>query len=690
VFAVALVLQHALLAGGAACEPAPEVRTPPRTPQMAFAAPTLRATVGNDGETLKLENDAIRVVVVIDPARRGRMTSLATQSGRELLAAPTVPMSIAEDEEVVVDGGEFAVESWIPRHHGVYTELEIRLSAPEPVIWRLRLYRDRPYLEQRFEAPRTWRRPGRALTQVLTTDASLRPVMPSNIFREGFAGGRPKLAGRHRFEFVAQSDHLCYDPDARAGMAGFVAGIGGEERFVNGAASLLDHVTREFGDEEPVARFLLWPFEGPIELGFLNLRRFIREDYACQGKKHSWFSWNQFWRWQGPDPDCKHVNAERLLDILPHVAAIGCEEFHLDDGWQEGKIGDGWRFDSARFPEGFEPLRRFIRRHGMRYHTWINEHATAANPDIVTRLIEETDMCKLFMDLPVDERSIGCLRKVRARYPDFESFAHNSTSRSDYYFWGNIHFLSDFNTIYFGEFAYWDWSAVLPENPEGDAKERFFSKHSLRAGDLLTRAGAYQAHWAWPYATVMPPHYGWAWFEGRELSELASRMFSTIAARNDYQWGFDPRELRAVVLEFFLDWTAFYKVNRRYLQVYQHVLPVPDGIHPDGAAHVIDGRGYIVLCNPGEQPARVAWRDLLWEPELELDPRHPMDLSDWSKPLAPQELAAVDLARPEGELELGALEYRVIGLNVDIRATQEAIKRERSQLHDLSSGGRGP
>ena len=33
----------------------------------------------------------------------------------------------------------------------------MRLAAPERVIWRLRLYRGKPYLEQRFDVPADWR-----------------------------------------------------------------------------------------------------------------------------------------------------------------------------------------------------------------------------------------------------------------------------------------------------------------------------------------------------------------------------------------------------------------------------------------------------------------------------------------------------------------------------------------------------
>lgn len=662
-------------------EPVPDPRTPPEAPRREYGVPGVRAGSGIAGETVVLSNDVARVELLIDRGKRARMVSLRTGAGSELLAEPASPLVLIDERgSTVKDGKLLVAESWIPRQHTSFAEVEVRLSAPEPVLWRLRLYRDKPYLEQRFTVPDDWRQAGRTLAQVLVTPDSLKPVMPNNVFGRGFSEGRPNLSGRHRFEYVAQSDHLCYDHERRAGLAGFVAGVGGEERVRAGQFAMLDYVTQVLGSGEPTGRFILWPFDGAPERGFLGIRRFVSDEYSAQGDKHQTFSWNQFWLWQGgiQPASSEVVTADRLLDILPHIAGIGCEEFHLDAGW-EVRPGD-WRFDPKRFPNGFEPLRRFLREHGMRYHTWMNT-GHSEDPAVVAALIEQTDLCKLFHDRTVDEKTIAALRQVRDRYPGFETFAHHSTSRSACYWWGNIHYLSDINQIYFGEGEFWAWSNVLPEKPEGDINRRFFSKHSLRAGDLVTRSAAYQVHWAWPFRCVVPPHCGWAWFEDRSLDELASRMFTTIAARADYQWGEDPRMLRPEALKFFLDWTAFFRAARPYLREYQHVLGVPDGVHPDGAAHLVDGSGFVVLCNPSEKQASVDLKELLWEPELELDPSRPVHLSDWTRPLAPTQLQTVGLMKPSGELKMDPLSYRVIGINVDGESMLANVRRERAKLH---------
>jgi hypothetical protein len=661
-------------------DPVPEFRNAPVEPKKYWKTPTIHSTIRNGCEKIALANGESSVELVIDSKRRVRITGIRTRSGHELLSAPASCMVLVDNQGTTTkDGATFTVDSWLPRQHSLYSEAELRLSSPETVIWRVRLYRDSPRIEQQFIVPNEWRATGQTVAQALSTVDSLVPVMPNNVFSRGFSNGRPNLKGRHRFEFVSQSDHLCYDKEGKFGLAAFVAGIGGEERLRPEQLALLDHAIPVL-KSEPVGRFILWPFEGSVDQGFARLKQFIRKEYSCQRGKNLYYSWNQFWLWQGgvKPADASVVSAQRLLDVLPHVAALGCEEFHLDMGWQSHL--EECRFDPKRFPDGFEPLRKFLRATGMRYHTWMGS-TIADDPAVIGRLIETTDLAKIFLDRVVDEKTAVSMREVRRRYPDFETFVHHTTSRSGYYPWGNIHFLCDINQIYFGEGEFWLWSNVLPEKPEGDVNKRFFSRHSLRAGDLVTRSAAYQVHWAWPYTTIVPPHCGWAWFEDRPLDELASRMFTTLAARADYQWGEDPRRLRPEVLVFFMDWTAFFKTAKPYLLEYQHVLPVPDGIHPDGAAHLADGRGFIVLCNPGESEAEVAWKDLLWEPELELDPECPVKLSDWTAPVAPAELQTIDLAEPSGSIALKPLSYRVIGVNIDIPTFLADLQQARAHLH---------
>ena len=210
----------------------PEFLVAPKPPRESYEPPSIRSTLGPQGESIVLTNSAMKLELRVDTSRRVQVTSLRTESGSELLAKPADCFSIANgDGTSFKDGSAFRLNSWHMWLHNSYAEVELGLAAPEPVTWRLRLYRQKPYLEQRFELPVGWREGNRALVEVLPTAPHLRPVMPVNVMKRGFKNGAANVPGRNRFEFVDSCEHLVYDPDARRGLAAFVAGVGGEERM---------------------------------------------------------------------------------------------------------------------------------------------------------------------------------------------------------------------------------------------------------------------------------------------------------------------------------------------------------------------------------------------------------------------------------------------------------------------------
>jgi hypothetical protein len=664
----------------------PEFLTAPKPPRESYEPPSIRSIPGPQGESILLANSAMKIELRVDTSGRVQITSLRTESGRELLARPADCFSIANaDGTAFKDGSSFRLGSWHMWLRTSHAEVELRLAAPEPVTWRLRLYRERPYLEQRFELPEGWREGNRVLVEVLPTAPHLRPVMPVNVMRRGFKKGAANVPGRNRFEFVESCEHLVYDPGARCGLAGFVAGVGGEEKMTAGEIRLLDHATATLGKDDPLARIVLFPFEGPVEKGFLAARRFISDEYSCQKDIYSRFTWNQFWLWQGKYPDWGYheCTAARLLDILPHLTAIGVEALHLDAGWELGTSGTPrptakeWTFDPVRFPEGFAPIQKYLREHGMAYITHLFTTAVD-DPSIIMPIIENTDLDKLFIDANANEKTLAGLRLVRKKHPDFEVLVHsmNDARRaSSFWKWGNLHYLSDINQIYFGEGT---WQGYVSNLPPHTTKPRFI--------DLFTRCASYQAGWIWPYKTFHPPHAGYTmggmpWYVPDMDVKAASSLIPTmIAACYTYAWGDDPRLVAPDTLSFFLDWTAFWKTFRPYVQEYQHVLPPPDGIHVDGAAHLKGNRGFMILFNPCPKEQEVTLKELLWSPELELDPRRPVELTDWTRPLDPAPLAPVDLASPGGSIAVAPLGYRVLGVNLDFEQTRAEVKRQRSLL----------
>ena len=651
--------------------------------------PKITSKTEGSGQSVTLSNAALSLRVRIDESGRATIAGLRDNLvGAELLSSESQVFYVSGKEQRSSDA--YRVAGWDAYQYPEYAELEVRFrvegaaSDPAAITWRARLYRTRPQLEQGFEGQLG----DAVLGQVLSVKPSFSPVMPANLFGRGFTDGKPKIPDRHRFEITAESDHLCYDPQTETGIWGFVAEIGGQERIAKGQFALIQNPSFRTRRSGRLGPFVIQTFHGPVEIGFLNLRRFIQERYSIQKETPSLYEWNQFWLWQGGPTrvDKRVVTQERLFDVLPRQVKMGLEEFHLDDGWQ-WHDGD-WQLAPDRFPGGWAALREFNRANGLAFHLWMND-GTTDSAEFLLDLIEKSDIGRLFMDRQVTEKTVEAIEKVRARHPGFSTSCHNSTSRSAYWPWGNIHFLSDFNQVYFGEGQFWAWSNILPEAkiepredplfPQRTEAERFFSRHDLYAGDLITRSAAYQAEWVWPFSCISPPHNGWTWFENRPLEQLRDRIYTYLACRFNYQWGFDPVMLKREALDLHLSCTAWFKANRSYLVTYQHVLDPPDGKGIDGAGHLVDGRGFIFLFNPSDHEQGVEWRNILWEPEIELS-GDSVALSDWTEMTGYKSLGKQTLDHPTGDIRIGPRGVRVLGVNLNDGEVLARVREERVKI----------
>ena len=312
------------------------------------------------------------------------------------------------------------------------------------------------------------------------------------------------------------------------------------------------------------------------------------------------------------------------------------------------------------------------------YLWWGVSDITARKPAEVIRIIEETDMTHVFFDRLLGDETVPAIREIRKRYPNFTCMNHYAPSRSKAYANSggaglNPHILSELSLSYFGEEEYITWSNILPAKP-GEA----FSTHSIAAGDLITRSCLYYAGWAMPFHSLYVPAWPWAGLENRPMWELANRFNTLLAARIAFEWGEDPRDLPKEAADLFLDGCAFYKTIRPYRGEYQHILGAPDGIHPDGIAHLKNGRGFVFLFNPGVEATQVSWKELFWDSDVELDPNAALTISDWTKYLSPLDLGSVDLKNPKGGIKMEPHSSRVIGVNIHIESTLAEVRRHRS------------
>lgn len=681
--------------------PSPVATPAPRLIVSPAAVPRFPADLGlptvvtsressGAAELITVSNAAVALTARIGADGRVAIQSLKSNlTGAEFLAAPSPVFFLGGDARASSDA--YKVSQWRGLQYPDYAELVMELrrrdaqtSGPESVSWRARAYRTRPQIEQEFEL----QAPGVVLGQVLETKRSLRPVMPANLFGRGFSTGKPNIPDRRRFEYTQESEHLCYDDADKTGLWGFVGNIGGQERIAAGRFALIQNPTFRTSETRHFGPFVVQPFHGPVEIGFVALRDFVQRHYSIQKDSPAAFEWNQFWLWMGGPTMVGNevVTEKRLFDVLPLLVAMGLEEFHLDAGWERAH-GD-WTLDPERFPGGWEKIRDFNRNNGLAFHLWVNDpHTDSA--EFILDLINKSGMNRLFMDRRVSEVTLAALEKVRASYPKLSVSVHNSTSRSAYWPWGNLHFLSELNQIYFGEGQFWAWSNIRPEQkieartdplfPQLTEAERFFSKHDMSAGDLITRAAAYQAHWVWPFNSVMPPHSSWDWFEKRPIEQLKHRAITYLACKFKYEWGFDPRRLSPEALSFQRDCTAWFKANRDYLTVYQHVLDPPDGVGVDAVGHLIGQNGYVFVFNPSDREQQVEWKQILWEPELQLT-GETVTLSDWTDLTSYKPLPAQNLSQPTGSVSIPAKGVKILGINLPSEDTLKRVQAERKKL----------
>ena len=170
--------------------------------------------------------------------------------------------------------------------------------------------------------------------------------------------------------------------------------------------------------------------------------------------------------------------------MLPSLAKVGYEEFHLDAGWETSFADDGWHFDPERFPNGFAPIRQWLREHGMSYYMWwgLND-ITARKPAEVLRVIGETDAANLFFDRGVGEETVPALREIRKTYPGLSVMNHFAPSRSKNYPQVNLHLASELTQAYFAEEQYFQWSDVPPKTAQAGLRQA--ARRGRRPGNSI-------------------------------------------------------------------------------------------------------------------------------------------------------------------------------------------------------------
>lgn len=121
----------------------------------------------------------------------------------------------------------------------------------------------------------------------------------------------------------------------------------------------------------PLARVLVVPFEGNLQVGANALRRCLTEHICPQHKGRPLLPPVFYNTWLGM---LDNISDASLTPQIAAAGRIGVEYFTIDAGWNVGSFRKGngnWTPDPIKFPHGLEPVARRIEQAGMKMGLWL-------------------------------------------------------------------------------------------------------------------------------------------------------------------------------------------------------------------------------------------------------------------------------------------------------------------------------
>lgn len=503
---------------------------------------------------------------------------------------------------------------------------------------------------------------------------------------------------KKRFDFADKSRALVASWGLDEGLYFFTSHLLGSESFDRRKGLLMRHKEYTFlKDGLTSGAAVIGTYSGPPEVGFKRYREFLERNWCVVDEKEIPVSWNAwFITLRNNRPLLADYDHSTILDHLDRICEAGFYDvLHLDIGWEAG-----WPLAASRdkFPNGLDEIVRRAGECGLDMAFWMNPFSSNYwRSDIE------------------DERPLWLNPGKVAG----QSKAHAICHLTDYFDYVKCRFI-ELVTRYNARVIYWDggdWNipectaeghehATLHEQ-EVRATKRLaeladavhearpdalivgfnlpFDNHRLACLDreqvsdtsefptvkseLIQRQQIYQMTFEHPFYAISSSWHGVNWhlagennLTERPLRELIHAEMSMIGIGAPLAGaGIDLSQARPEFVDFLRRMFAWRKRFARYFTVYQHILGFPDGENVDGEGHIIDGRGFLVLVNPTNEPKTVNLP--LDEPELEISIAHGYEISDWSSFGKPRILGKVRVGQAF-DLDFVPMEVRIIGVDV--------------------------
>ena len=549
---------------------------------------------------------------------------------------------------------------------------------------------------QPFDAP-DWAIKYAALED-FQTNPSLQPLVPTPRYNQTFGPNQPIFQlgddkanlnlgqPEQRFQKTDHADVVAANSDNQQGLFFFDASLFGQENFggQNLSLSNADYVLPKDGFVSGKA--VVGMYSGPAEIGFKRYGEYLTNQYAAVKGKPD-LVWFNTW-----DVYQDNINQANLTSTVGQMKKAGFYNMlHIDAGWeQNGPLA----VNTSRFPNGLDPLIKLATDAGLKnglwinpfsnYYAYINNYApfrsqhpnwvdqtgTQLCPlseagryihDRLIELVQTWQTTEIYWD-GADWNISNCLSADRPFHnPDQEyvlMLKYYANLLTD------LHQVKpDLRVIVWNWNAPQDmhWLAVVDQLQLSD-----LAVSHLVASELIRRQQLYYATFERPYLGIWGDWYG-IYFQHPTALNVKLSLLETAEVEMlgngalQAGGGLDLTAAPPALLTFLKQMYAFRQQNAAYFGVYQHILNFPDGQHIDGEAHLVKGRGFVMLFNPASQPQTVNLP--LSEPELELSPNTPYNLSDWSN-LTNGVAMGQTTTTNQISVTVPGFGYKVIGINM--------------------------
>lgn len=677
------------------------------------------ASLERKGESLRLTigNQAIRRVVELGP-RGARTTAIINQfSGNNYLSDSRSEFRLVlsrelahEDRTITLTSDDFTLKDsrWITQSDKEqqisFTFQGVFENAPVTLVLYYQALADTNFVRKWFNvAPfqaKNW-----SIKWATLEDWQAGPdLAPLGLFprySQTYSNNQPKYAEAdkdnsvittnpgQRFAPTQVSRQAMLHTNAKEGLFFFQESLFGQEVFKDDrwlGIGNSDFVDPAEGFSS--GRSVLGAWQGPAEIGIKRYNDYIYNQYAVIKNKRDpvWFStWYIFEN---------QINQQNMLDMLNRMQSAGFYDLlHLDAGWEENAPLQ-LATSPQKFPNGLTPLLNKMKATNYTLGIWMSpfsgryqdyvsyapffkQHPEWVQPN--TSLLCPLSgagnyirdrLLKLAQDWPLEEIYWDGL--------DWHIAACNSPERN----WTTPDQAYILTLKYYAKLMQ-DLRAIRPNirvvlwSPPSDihwlgAVDQLQLSDMydvpLGASELSRRQQLYYASMTLPNSAIWGDWYGLGFRRSREegigaplnLTEFATM---TQLGNGATQAGgsFDLANVSPDLVKFVGKMFAFRKAFADYFKVYQNILNFPDGQSIDGEAHLIDGKGFLLLYNPSKAGLTL---DLpLNEPSLELNPDQIYTLTDWSNLESGQ---VINQSKPGDKVNITipASSWKIIGLNM--------------------------